>query len=299
MSSFALFHRPFSAIDNLERAFSTRKGGRRSSGTNDSANAGRFAARSRLRSSETDRYLQASDGDRTAALRQIDRAATARTSFRSVGRGDDGARQLTRTRESATLRTSSSELIETNAESGLTREVKLDTLDFRLRSRQLSVGGAAQAIQSALAGQTETLERVFETAGLLGGLSEAPGDDFLARIRDGLESVATTAEGVEVQARSLDLRVRVETGSVRVQAEDGSFIEQTVQRVQIEARFVSLSLDGEVGEGRESVRAGLDRGRERGELRGLGEPAQFKLGNGGPFSLDDFASLADRLFGAA
>lgn len=202
----------------------------------------------------------------------------------------DGTSLAART-DDLRLRASSRSVLREDGESGTTTLVQRDRLDLRLRSAQIAVGDGA-AISDSLEGQLDILERVFDAAGLLGDFNPDLADEFLARVREGLEA-AGAGDGVGIQASSLDLKIRVRSQTVRVESADGAVVERSVQRIDIRVRFVALSVSGEVEEPREPVQADVE--GDRGRLQGLGPLRAFDFNGDGRFSFDDVAALADEV----
>lgn len=195
---------------------------------------------------------------------------------------------------SVKLKFSDRTVVRQDEDSGSTTVVQQDRLDIRLRSSQFAFdNGDVQGIAEALEGQTDVLERLFDAAGLLSDFSSQLSSEFLARIRSGLEGLAGEDE-LQAQATILDLKIRVESKTVRVENAEGDLVvERSVQRIDIRVRFVSLSLSGEVGEAREPVEADL-KGR-RGQLRDLGPLKQFDFDGDGRISFEDIVALADEV----
>jgi len=195
---------------------------------------------------------------------------------------------------SVKLKFSDRTVVRQDEDSGSTTVVQQDRLDIRLRSSQFAFdNGDVQGIAEALEGQTDVLERLFDAAGLLSDFSSQLSSEFLARIRSGLEGLAGEDE-LQAQATILDLKIRVESKTVRVENAEGDLVvERSVQRIDIRVRFVSLSVSGEVGEAREPVEADL-KGR-RGQLRGLGPLKQFDFDGDGRISFEDIVALADEV----
>ena len=169
-----------------------------------------------------------------------------------------------------------------------------DRFDLHLRLSQVAFeSGDVQGISSALEGQTDVLERIFDTASLLSDCSGQLSNEFLGRIRSGLEGLAGANE-LQSQATSLDLKIRVKSKTVRVEnTEDGSVVERSVQRIDIRVRFVSLSVSGEVGESQDPIEAALE--GSHGHLRGLGPVKRFDFNGEGQFNFEDIAALADEV----
>ena len=169
-----------------------------------------------------------------------------------------------------------------------------DRLDLHLRLSQVAFeSGDVQGISSALEGQTDVLERIFDAASLLSDFSGQLSNEFLGRIRSGLEGLAGANE-LQSQATSLDLKIRVKSKTVRVEnTEDGSVVERSVQRIDIRVRFVSLSVSGEVGESQDPIEAALE--GSHGHLRGLGPVKRFDFNGEGQFNFEDIAALADEV----
>jgi len=195
---------------------------------------------------------------------------------------------------SAKLKASSSTVVRQDNDSGSTTTVQRDRLDLSLRLSQFSFNsGDIEGISSALEGQTDALERVFDAAGLLGDFSSELSNEFLGQIRSALEGLGGENE-LQSQATKLDLKIRVRSETIRIEnAEDGSVIERSVQRIDIKVRFVSLTVSGEAGEAQEPIEADVE-GRH-GHLRGLGAVKRFDLNGGRRLSFDEIAALADEV----
>ncbi len=195
---------------------------------------------------------------------------------------------------SARLKASSSTLVRQDSDSGSTTTVQRDRLDLNVRLSQFSLNsGDIEGISSALEGQTGAIERVFDAASLLGDFSTELSNEFLGQIRSALEGLGGENE-FQSQATKLDLKIRVRSETVRVEnAEDGSVIERSVQRIDIKVRFVSLTVSGEVGETQEPIEADVE-GRH-GHLRGLGAVKRFDVNGGRRLSFNDIAALADEV----
>ena len=195
---------------------------------------------------------------------------------------------------SAKLKASSSTVVRQDNDTGSTTTVQKDRLDLRVRLSQFSLNsGDIEGISAALEGQTSAIERVFDAAGLLGDFSSELSNEFLGQIRSALKGLGGENE-LKSQATKLDLKIRVRSQTVRVEnAEDGSVIERSVQRIDIKVRFVSLTVSGEVGEAQEPIEADVE-GRH-GHLRGLGQVKRFDLNRVGRLSFDDIAALSDEV----
>lgn len=202
--------------------------------------------------------------------------------------------QLFASSTSVKLKASSLTVVRQENGSKSTVVFQKDRLDLHLRLSQVAfASGDVQGISSALEGRTDVLERIFAAASLLGDFSGQLSNEFLSRIRSGLE-VLTGENGLLVQAASLDLRIRVETKTVRIEnTENGTVIERSVQRIDIRVRFVSLSVSGEAGEAQDPVEADLE--GSHGHLRGLGLVKQFDFNGDGQFNFEDIAALADEI----
>ena len=137
------------------------------------------------------------------------------------------------------------------------------------------------------------IERIFDAASLLGDFSGQLSNEFLGRIRSGLEGLAGE-NGLQFHATSLDLKIRVISQTVRIEnTEDGSVVERSVQRIDIRVRFISLSVSGEVGEAQDPIEADLE--GNHGHLRGLGPVKRFDFNGDGQFTFEDIAALADEV----
>ena len=262
-----------SGLQNLSRAFSAESRARARQVESDDGSRRLLQARFRAR----DAFVRRSAPDeprRTTALAEPERLFASSTDAR--------------------LRTSSRTVTREDGDTGSTTTVQNDRLDFRFRSSQLALGeGGVESIANALEGQTEALGRVLDAAGLLGDFNSDFAAEFLNRIGGALEQLAGE-DGVRAQATGLDVKIRVQSKSVRIEnGEDGEFVERSVQRIDIQVRFVSLSASGEVEEPQGPLEADL-RGA-KGELRGLGPLAQFDFNGDGRFSIDDVLELADEV----
>ena len=195
---------------------------------------------------------------------------------------------------SVKLKASSLTVVRQENDSESTTVFQKDRLDLHLRLSQVAFeSGDVQGISSALEGQTDVLERIFDAASLLGDFSGQLSNEFLGRIRSGLEAL-TGENGLLGQATSLDLKIRVKSKTVRIEnTEDGTVVERSVQRIDIRVRFVSLSVSGEVGEAQDPIEADLE--GSHGHLRGLGPVKRFDLNGDGQFNFEDIAALADEV----
>ena len=194
----------------------------------------------------------------------------------------------------ARLRASSHAVTRVAEDTGTTTTVQRDRVDFRLRSSQSAVGeDAIKSIGDALAGQAEALGRVLDAAGLLGDFNLDFADEFLARIGAALEELGGEG-GFAAGAVSLDVKIRARSESVRVENGDqGAFVERSVQRIDIQVRFLALGAEGEVEEPQGPLAA--DVGGAKGSLRGLGPLAEFDLNGDGALGFDDIVALADEV----
>ncbi len=203
----------------------------------------------------------------------------------------------------ARLKTSSSTVVRQDADSGAATTLQSDQLDFRLRSAQLAAGeDGVASLAAALADQSQALGRVLDAAGLLGGFSGDLAQQFLSRIGQALDGLG--GDGPRAQATSLDVKIHVESQSVRVEnGEDGGYVERRIARIDVSVRFLSLSASGEVQQAQEPLQAGLHGAKgsdgPKGVLSGHGPRQEFAFGgfdvNGdGRFTVDDILALADQ-----
>ncbi len=201
--------------------------------------------------------------------------------------------QLFASSSSAKLNLSSQTLVQQNEETGATRVVQRDSVDFKFSSSQIAVGsGDTGGISELLEGQGDVLEKLFDAVGLLGDFSSGLADEFLGRVGGGLEG---SNDATQFQASSLDLKIRVQSRSVTVEdGEGGTRVQKSVQKISVKVRFVSLNLQGEVAEPQEPVEAGI--ADQQAQVQGLGPLAQFDFNGDGKFSFDDIAALADEIF---
>jgi hypothetical protein len=201
--------------------------------------------------------------------------------------------QLYASSSSAKLNLSSQTLVHQNEETGATRVVQRDSLDFRFSSSQISVGnGDPAAIGDLLEGQADILQKLFDAVGLLGDFSSGLADEFLGRVQEGLEG---SGDATQFQASSLDLKIRIQSRSITVEdGEGGTRVEKSVLKISVKVRFVSLTTQGEVAEPQEPVEAGI--ADQQAQLQGQGPLAQFDINGDGKFSFEDVAALADEVF---
>ncbi len=202
--------------------------------------------------------------------------------------------QLFASSTSARLKASSQTVVRQQNDLGSTTAFQKDRLDLHVRLSQFAFdSGDVQGISSALEGQTDVLERIFDAASLLSDFSAQLSNEFLGRIHSGLEGLAGANE-LQRQATGLDLKIRVKSETVRIEnTEDGSVVERSIQRIDIRVRFVSLSVSGEVGEAQDPIEADLEGGH--GHLRGLGPVKRFDFNGDGQFNFEDIAALADEV----
>lgn len=250
-----------------------------------------FSAKSRLRSCLFE------DDQSARLLRQRSRARDAfvqRSALRPAAA--PAPTSLYASSTEARLRTSSTTVVRQEAEAASTTTLETERLAFRLRSAQLAVGrSGAASIADALEGQTQTLERVLDAAGLLVAFSGDLARDFLDRIGQALDDLG--GDVTQAQAASLDVNIRVESETVRVaNNENSDYFERKITRVDVRARFIALSASGDIQETKEPVQAGL-RG-QKGSLRGQGPDRRFDLSGfdldgDGRFTVDDILALAD------